>query len=86
MFNFFNELKSKIGQISNKISPYRLMEIGNYALYFEGDNCLFHLSDEEIVFKVLGGVITVKGENLLLKEISNDTVIIVGKINEIIRM
>lgn len=80
MFNFFDEIKNKCKNAQAKIAPYQCVLIGNFLLYVEGFSSLMTYTEQTIVFKVKGGVITVYGENLSLKELSPNTITIQGKI------
>lgn len=80
MFNFFLELKNKCNELKGKISPYQLVMVGDSVLYVEGKIVLMTLAKDSIVFKVEGGVIIVNGKNLTLKDISENTITITGKI------
>ncbi len=80
MFNFFLELKNKCNNLKDKIVPYQLVMVGDSLLYVEGNVTLMTLSMETIVFKVDNFVITVGGKNLTLKDITPNTITIVGKI------
>lgn len=80
MFNFFLELKNKCNNLKDKIVPYQLVMVGDSLLYVEGKITLMTLSMETIVFKVDNLIITVSGKNLTLKDITQNTITIVGKI------
>lgn len=80
MFNFFSELKERFVNIKNKIAPYQLVMMGDGLLYVEGNITLMTLGQENIVFKVDGGVIIVTGKNLSLKNLTTTTLAISGKI------
>lgn len=80
MFNFFDEIKNKCKNVQEKIAPYQCVLIGSYLLYVEGFSALMTYTEKTIVFKVKGGIITVCGDNLSLKELSLNTITIQGKI------
>lgn len=81
MFNFFSELKNKYGELKEKINPYQIVMMGDFLMYVEGELSLMTLSKENIVFKVKGAVIIVSGINLTIKDITQNTLTITGKIN-----
>lgn len=83
MFNFFSEIKEKYKNIKNRITPYQCIMLGNFLLYVEGFMSLMTYSEEVIVCKVNGGVITVNGKKLFIKEMSPSTITIEGKINQV---
>ena len=86
MFNFFNELKKKYLSISNKICPYQMVMMGDYLLYVEGNVTIMTLSTNNIVFKLKDCICTVCGMGLGIKEITENTLTIIGKISQIERV
>ena len=86
MFNFFNELKDKCYELKGKITPYKLIEMGDFLVYFEGENKLITLSADEIVFKSKSDIISVVGKDLKIKSIQEDNITIIGKIKKIERL
>ena len=83
MFNFFNEIKSKFKGMKDVILPYQSVMLGNFLLYIEGFSSLMTYTRQTIVFKVKGGVITVTGTDLLVKEMSPSTITITGTISQV---
>ena len=83
MFNFFSELKNKYGSIINKANNYQMVMVGDNFLYIEGHLGLMTLSNEIVVFKVKNGVVTIIGEKLKVKDISDKTISIVGNIKSV---
>lgn len=83
MFNFFNEIKSKFKGMKDVILPYQSVMLGNFLLYIEGFSSLMTYTRQTIVFKVKGGVITVTGKDLLVKEMSLSTITITGTISQV---
>ncbi len=83
MFNFFNEIKSKFKGMKDVILPYQSVMLGNFLLYIEGFSSLMTYTRQTIVFKVKGGVITVTGKDLLVKEMSPSTITITGTISQV---
>lgn len=86
MFNFFDELKKKYKVVCEKLIPYQIVMMGNYLLYYEGVAQIMTLTTNAIVFKVKDGVITVKGEELEIKDITSNTLTIIGKILSVERV
>lgn len=80
MFNFFSELKEKCENLKDKISPYQIVMVGDFLFYLEGDLTLMTLTKENIVIKVKNGVIIITGENLSIKDLTSNTITILGKI------
>ena len=83
MFNFFNEIKSKFKGMKDVMLPYQSVMLGNFLLYIEGFSSLMTYTRQTIVFKVKGGVITVTGKDLLVKEMSLSTITITGTISQV---
>ena len=83
MFNFFNEIKSKFKGMKDVMLPYQSVMLGNFLLYIEGFSSLMTYTRQTIVFKVKGGVITVTGKDLLVKEMSPSTITITGTISQV---
>ena len=71
MINFFNELKKEYKLPA--LSEYNLVNITGKALYVEWHLGLMTLSKELISFRVKRGVIIVEGCGLSLKELSENT-------------
>lgn len=82
MFNFFDEIKDKIGKNHEFLSDYNLINISGDLLYVEGHKGLTVLSTNMIAFKVKKGRVVVDGENLFLKELTENTILIQGKISK----
>lgn len=81
MFNFFDEIKSKIGNCDyNLYNDYNLVNISGKLLYAEGHQGLTILSSDMIAFKIKKGRVVVEGEGLILKELTDNTLLIQGKI------
>ena len=80
MFNFFDELKKTTNFKPNEMGDYQIITISGKLLYVEGHKGLVMFSKEEIVFRVASGKISVQGSDLLLKELTDKTLCISGKI------
>jgi len=84
MFNFFNEVKENIKTPKElDFSGFNLINISGNLLYVEGHMGLVTLSKELITFKVKKAVIMVEGENMVLSELSDNTLKICGKIKKV---
>lgn len=83
MFNFFSELKSKFKDVENKVAPYQCVMLGDFLLYVEGFVSLITYTSSIVVFKVKGGVITIEGKNMSIKEMSPSTITIGGEITQV---
>jgi len=84
MFNFFNEIKENL-KVTNKmeLDIFNLVNVSGRILYAEGHMGLVTLSKELISFKVKKGVIIVEGRDLILSELSENTLKICGQIKKV---
>lgn len=84
MFNFFNEIKENL-KTTNKmeLDIFNLVNISGRILYAEGHTGLVTLSKELISFKVKKAVIMVEGKDLILAELSENTLKICGQIKKV---
>ena len=83
MFNFFNEVKSKLERGENSLSGFNIINISGQILYVEGHRGLVTLSKELISFKVKKGVIMVEGKDMTLSELNENTIKISGTIKKV---
>ncbi len=84
VFNFFDEIKKSIGSLdSNILNSYNLINISGKILYVEGHMGLTMLSKEMITFKVKKGRVIVEGNDLVMYELTENTMKIVGKISKV---
>lgn len=81
MFNFFTELKNMCCEIKNKITPYQIVTMGDYLMYIEGELKLATLCEENVVIKVKDGMVVISGKNLTIKNMTQNTMTICGKIS-----
>ncbi len=79
MFNFFDELKKKSTN-SELLSNFNVVNMSGRLMYVEGHQGLTVLSTQMIAFKVKKGRFVVEGEELKLSELTENTMIIQGKI------
>lgn len=84
MFNFFGEIKENLKN-ANKINldNFNLINISGKVLYVEGHLGLVTLSKEMISFKVKNAVIVVDGSEMILSELSENTLKITGEIKKV---
>lgn len=78
MFNFFDEIKKK-GD-NNLLNEFNIVNISGKMLYAEGHFGLTVLSENMISFKIKSGRVVVEGEGLFLSELTDNTLLIKGKI------
>jgi len=83
LFNYFGELKQKFQLPYNIFNSYNVINIGGRLAYIEGHKGLLKLADDIISLKLKTGYIEIKGNGLYLKNLTEDTVVIQGKIYKI---
>ncbi len=84
MFNFFNEIKSNLkNKTLHGLDSFNIINLSGNLLYVEGHTGLVTLSKELISFKVKGAVFLVEGQNMLLCELSENTLKISGQIKKV---
>ena len=82
MFNFFDEIKKNLkGEKANGLNGFNIVNVSGKQLYVEGHKGLLALSKEMISFKVVGAIIFVDGQDMVLEELSENTIKIVGQIS-----
>lgn len=79
MFNFFDEIRKKMPDVE-LLNSFNLVNMSGGLLYVEGHMGVTVLTSNMVAFKVKKGRIVVEGENLKLLELSENTMIIEGKI------
>lgn len=80
MFNFFSEIKQNLKE---EFDGFNLINLSGKLLYVEGHMGLLTLSKENISFKIKKGVVLVEGSNLVLSELSENTIKISGTIKKV---
>lgn len=81
MYDFFDEIALKTGlpfDILNK--GFRIINFSNKSIYVEGFTNIVSFENEEIVLKLKKGIIKIQGQNIKIKNMSLETIIIVGDI------
>lgn len=86
MFNFFDEIKSKMKIKEDALYDYNLVNISGRVLYAEGHKGILLLSDKKVVFKIKKGQIEVEGSGLVLAELNENVLFIQGKIDKVERV
>lgn len=79
MFNFFDELKKK-SKNSEMLSSFNIINMSGSLVYVEGHLGLTSISEQLIAFKIKKGRIVIEGEQLQLSELTENTMLIQGKI------
>lgn len=84
MFNFFDELKNKIGKADNDLyNDYNIVNLSGKLLYVEGHCGVTVITQESVAFRVKRGRVVIDGEGLLLKELTDNTMLLHGKIMKV---
>ncbi len=84
MFNFLGEIKENLKTSKNvDFNSFNIINISGKMLYVEGHLGLVTLSKELISFKVKKGVVLVEGKDMVLSELSENTIKIVGVISKV---
>lgn len=84
MFNFLGEIKDNIKNSKNlNLDSFNIINVSGRLLYVEGHLGLVSLSKELISFKIKKGVIMVEGSDMILAELSENTIKICGSIKKV---
>ena len=81
MFEFINELK----ELKQLETSYRYQNYGGKMLVIEGHKDILLMTDENIVLKLKKGDLSIKGNNLFVSELGQNSIIIKGNIIDIER-
>lgn len=84
MFNFFDEIKNKVTNFDhNLLNDYNIINLSGKLLYVEGHHGVTIISGETVAFKIKKGRVVVEGENLVVNELTDNTLLLQGKINKV---
>ena len=83
MFNFFDEIKSKIGLRSDALYDYNIVNISGKMLYVEGHKGVTILTSDMIAFKIKKGRVVIDGSAMTLAELTDDTMLVEGNIKRV---
>ena len=84
MFNFLNEIKQNLKNSQElDLNGFNIINLSGKLLYVEGHLGLVTLSKELISFKVKKAVVIVEGCDLILSELSDNTIKITGQIRKV---
>lgn len=65
------------------LGDYRYINISGKSVYLEGHKGIQLLSEEEITFKIKKKLISIKGHDLFVKYMDNDTAVVCGSIVQV---
>ena len=81
MFNFFNEIKNKASGIDyNLLNEYNIINLSGKLLYVEGHQGVTIISNDMVAFKIKKGRVVVEGKELVLSELTSNTLLLQGVI------
>ena len=83
VFNFFNELALDYNLNIGEYNQFNLVNLSNRLVYIEGQKGIIKIATACITFRVKKGVISVFGQNLTIKRITDTTLVISGEIKQI---
>lgn len=82
MFNFFDEIKSKVNLDHNLLNDYNIINISGKLLYVEGHQGVTIITKEMVAFKIKKGRVVVEGQDIILNELTENTLLLQGKITK----
>lgn len=80
VFNFFDEIKSKVNLDHNLLNDYNIINISGKLLYVEGHQGVTIITKEMVAFKIKKGRVVVEGQDMILNELTENTLLLQGKI------
>lgn len=80
MFHFFSSLQKEFKLPKEIFGVYNVVLISGNFLYLEGHKGILKLSDDNITFRVKGGIVVILGTNLIVKELTVSTASVIGNI------
>lgn len=80
VFNFFDEIKSKVNLDHNLLNDYNIINISGKLLYVEGHQGVTIITKEMVAFKIKKGRVVVEGQDIILNELTENTLLLQGKI------
>lgn len=83
MFNFFSELALDYNLNIGEYNQFNLVNLSNRLVYIEGQKGIIKIATDCITFRVKKSVISVFGQNLTIKRITDTTLVISGEIKQI---
>ena len=84
MYSFLEEISNMSGLPLNLINDgFRVINLSNRAVYVEGLKSLIDVDSSEIGIKLKKGIIKLNGDNLRIKNMNLQTLLVVGDIRQI---
>ncbi|MBQ3213920.1 MAG: YabP/YqfC family sporulation protein [Clostridia bacterium] len=82
MFDFFDEIATKTGlpfEILN--NGFRVINFSNKSIFIEGFVSIIKFESQEISIKLKNGVVRIIGNNLTIKNMNLESIVITGEIS-----
>ena len=84
MFGFLEDISNMSGLPLSVINGgFRVINLSNKAVYIEGFTGLIDVDSSEIGIKLKKGIIKLNGDNLKIKNMNTETLLVVGDIRQI---
>ena len=81
MFSFFSDILERTGlETSCVLDGFRLVNFSNKAVYLEGFLKIITFENTNISFKMKKGILKINGEDLIIKDLNSNTVLVCGSI------
>lgn len=80
MFNFFDEIKNKFVGNGDILTDFNIINMSGKILYIEGHCGVVTINSNLVIIKIKKGRVVIDGENFVLKELSENTLLLQGKI------
>lgn len=82
--NLMNEIDNVLlKEYGITFNEYRFVNVGGKALYIEGHTGINLLGEKEMSFKIKKKMLTIKGDDLVVKYFDKSTAIILGQIVQV---
>lgn len=82
--NFLEEIDNYVSkEYGITFNEYRYVNLGGKVLYIEGHTGINILNDKEMSFKIKKKILTIKGEELIVKYFDKSTAIVEGRIIQV---
>lgn len=84
MINFVDEFAKFVDlPISEIVSKYKYINIGGELVCVQNYTKIISYSVEKVVLKAKRTILNIEGENLLIRELEKNNIVIVGKITSV---
>jgi sporulation protein YqfC len=81
MFHFLNEINEQLElPITSVLSSYEVVNLGGKVVYVQGYKDILNFEKEHIVLKLKEGELHIKGQNLNIRDLNVNSILIEGTI------